>query len=233
MALDCLVVTCDAALLGQMKAAFSLCGGSLDLRQDSVSAIELASRRHLDGVVIDCDDVPGGRQAIAQIRNSRSNKQTMLFAITNGMTSAGEALDLGANFVLGKPLQENRLLGILEVAIPKMEREHRRYFRYAVDLPVRLRDPLGKAFPARLKNISEGGMAVMLADPVRVNGVVLVELEIPSIEPQPFQAKADIVWSDSFAMGLRFLYVEKNSGTALHSWLGSLESQHYFRESIP
>jgi hypothetical protein len=39
-----------------------------------------------------------------------------------------------------------------------------------------------------------------------------------------------VVWADSFVMGLRFLYVEKNSGAILKSWLDSLEAQLRFRE---
>jgi hypothetical protein len=82
-----------------------------------------------------------------------------------------------------------------------------------------------------MKNISEGGMAIKLVDPVRLKGVVPVEFDIPSIEPQAFHAKADIVWSDSFTMGLRFLHIEKNSEVALQSWLSSLEGQFQFRDS--
>ena len=51
------------------------------------------------------------------------------------------ALDLGANFALSKPLQQTRFRSVLDIAVPKMEREHRRYFRYNVDLPVRRRWP--------------------------------------------------------------------------------------------
>ena len=58
-----------------------------------------------------------------------------------------------------------------------------------------------------------------------------MEFDIPSVEPQAFHAKADIVWSDSFEMGLRFLYIEKDSGVALKSWLSLLESQCQLRES--
>lgn len=112
-----------------------------------------------------------------------------------------------------------------------MECEHRRYFRYYVDLPARLRNHLEQSFAARVKNVSEGGLAIKLGNPVHLKGVVPVEFDIPSVEPQIFQAKADIVWSDSFEMGLRFLYIEKVSAIALKSWLTSLESQSQFRES--
>jgi CheY-like chemotaxis protein len=231
MRLECLVVTCDSTLLGHLQAGLGTHAASLDFRQDSASAIELASRRHLDGLVIDCDDVSGGAAAIAQVRSSPANQHTMIFAVVNGMTSAEAALDLGANFVISKPIQQPRLRSVLEAAIPKMEREHRRYFRYDVDLPVRFRNPLGQPFNAKMKNVSEGGLAIKLIDPVHLKGVVIVEFDLPSVEPQPFHAKADVVWSDSFIMGLRFLYIEKDSSVALQGWLNSLEAQSQFRES--
>jgi CheY-like chemotaxis protein len=230
MALDCLVVTCDPTLLGQIKANFSAHGASVDLRQDSASAVELASRRHWDGLIIDCDDVAGGAEALVNMRSSRSNQQTLIVAVLNGSTSVEKALDLGANFVLCKPIEESRLRGVLDIAIPKMEREHRRYFRYEIDLPVRVQNHLDQSFNSRMKNVSEGGMAVKLVDPVHLKGVVPVAFDIPSIEPQPFRAKADIVWSDSFAMGLRFLHIEKDCEAALQSWLRSLEAQSQFRD---
>ncbi|MFZ0761199.1 MAG: PilZ domain-containing protein [Candidatus Sulfotelmatobacter sp.] len=230
MGLECLIVTCDPTLLGHVQAGLGAHGASLQFRQDSASAIELASRRHLDGLVIDCDNVPGGTRALAELRRAPANKETLILAVVNGLTSAEEALDLGADFVLSKPIQQTRLRGVLDIAIPKMEREHRRYFRYEIDLPVRFSNPLGQPFAARMQNVSEGGMAIKLIDPVKLTGVVLVEFDLPSVEPQPFHAKADVVWSDSFVMGLRFLYIEKHSGVALQEWLTSLEAGVRFHE---
>jgi CheY-like chemotaxis protein len=231
MALECLIVTSDSTLLGHVQASLGTHGASLQLRQDSASAIEVVSRRHLDGLVIDCDDVPGGTRALPELRRSPANKQTLILAVVNGLTSAEEALDFGADFVLSKPIQQIRLRAVLDIAIPKMEREHRRYFRYDVDLPVRLGNPLGQSFPAQMQNVSEGGLAIKLIDPVTLEGVVIVEFGLPSVEPQTFHAKADVVWRDSFVMGLRFLYIEKHSGVALQRWLSSLEARIRFQES--
>src|SRR5207245_2096035 len=83
----------------------------------------------------------------------------------------------------------------------------------------------------RMKNVSQGGLAINLVEPLHLKGVVAVEFDIPSIEPRALQAKADVVWSDSFEMGLRFLYIEKDSGVALKSWLDLLEAQCQFRVS--
>src|SRR5437879_8909887 len=106
MALECLLVTCDSTLIAQIKPIINTHAASLDLRQDSVSAIELAGRRHWDGLVIDCDDVAGGTEALAKLRDSRSNRETVIVAVVNGTTSVGTALDLGAHFGLRKPLRK-------------------------------------------------------------------------------------------------------------------------------
>jgi hypothetical protein len=229
MNLDCLVVTCDPILLGQIKANFSARGASLDLREDSVSAIELVCRRHWDGLIIDCDDVAGGMEVLVKVRNSRSNQETLTIAVLNGTANTDVALGMGATFALCKPIEETRLNGVLDFAFPKMEREHRRYFRYEIDLPVRFQNHLGQSFSATMKNVSEGGMAIRLVAPAHLEGVIPVEFDIPSVTPQPFHAKADVVWSDAFAMGLRFLRIEKTCEMALQSWLQSLESRSQFR----
>jgi CheY-like chemotaxis protein len=231
MGLECLIVTCDPTLLGHVQTGLGTHHALLHFRQDSASAIEFVSRRHLDGLVIDCDDVPGGTKVLPELRSTPANRQTLMLAVVNGMTSAEEVLDLGADFALSKPIQPTRLRSVLDIAIPKMEREHRRYFRYDVDLPVRFRNPLGQSFTARMQNVSEGGLAITLIDPARLQGVVIVEFELPSVEPQAFHAKADVIWSDSFMMGLRFLYIEKHSEAALHAWLSSLEAQLHFHET--
>lgn len=64
MGLQCLVMTPDCRLLGQIKTTLNEHRVSLDLRQDSASGIEVASRRDWDAIVIDCDNVPGAADVI-------------------------------------------------------------------------------------------------------------------------------------------------------------------------
>jgi len=225
MELECLLVTRDPVLVSHVQTGLSATVASIYLRQDYASAAELISRRHLDGLLIDCDDVLQGANTISDARATRSNKQTLILAIVNGLTGRQTAIDLGANFVLSKPIQPSRLRDTLELAIPKMEREHRRYFRYEVELPIRFRSPLGPALSAKIKNVSEGGMAIQLADPLRLDGVINVEFDIPRVEAQPFHAKAEVIWCDSFLAGLRFLYIANDSAAALQAWLKALDAQ--------
>ncbi len=232
MSLNCLLLTCDATLLEVIRAGFSATKVELEMRTDAASAIELSARRHLDGFVIDCDGVERAMDLLGQIRASRSNKLSVVLAVVNGTTSVSTAVDAGANFVLGKPVEAKVLRSILDIALPRMEREHRRYFRHKVDLPIELLCQTGEAFAGKIMNVSEGGLALTRFGPSPVEGVVTVRFGLPSANPQIFQAKADVVWNDAFAIGLRFLRIEPGCRAYFQAWLDSLEAQMQFRKSI-
>jgi DNA-binding response OmpR family regulator len=231
MSLNCLLLTNDATLLDVFLTGFSATGVELEMRRDAASAIELSTRRHLDGFVIDCDDVLGAADVLTEIRGSRSNKASVVVAVVNGTTSVSTAVEAGANFVLGKPVQDRQLRSLLDVAVPRMAREHRRYFRHKVDLPVELSCHTGETFAGKIMNVSEDGLALTHFGPAAVEGIVTVQFGLPSAQPQTFQAKAEVIWNDASAMDLRFLRIEPGSRSCFGAWLDSLEAQLQFRES--
>jgi ActR/RegA family two-component response regulator len=230
MGLHCLLLTGDSTLLQVIQTSFNAANVALELRADAASAIELSARRHLDSFVIDWDDVFGAAEVVAKIRNSRANKQSVIFAVVNGATAVSAAVGAGANFALSKPVSDALLRSFLETALPRMGREHRRYFRHRVDLAIEVICHRGKVFAGKIMNVSEGGLALRLG-PAAVEGVVTIEFTLPSAVPHGFQAKAEIVWNDAFAMGLRFLHVESGCRAHFKAWLDSLEAQLQFRES--
>jgi CheY-like chemotaxis protein len=233
MGLTCLLLTSDVKLLEVIRAGFSATSVELEMRADAASAIELSTRRHLDSFVIDCDGVERATDLLTQIRHSRSTKLSVVFAVVNATISASMAIEAGADFVLSKPVQDKQLRSLLDMALPRMKREHRRYFRHKVDLPIELVCQTGEAFAGKIMNLSEGGLAITRFDPSQVEGVVTVRFELPSSSPQIFEAKADAVWTDTFSMGLRFVRIEPFCRPDFAAWLDSLEAQLQFRESTP
>jgi CheY-like chemotaxis protein len=231
MGLNCLLLTSDAMLLEVIRAGFSTTSVELEMRADTASAVELSARRHIDGFVIDCDGLERATDLLAQIRTSRANKLSVVFAVVDATTSVSMAIEAGADFVLGKPVQDKQLRSILDIALPRMEREHRRYFRHKVDLPIEMLRQTGEALTGKIVNVSEGGLALTRFGSSPIEGVVTVRFDLPSSNPQIFQAKADAVWSDAFAMGLRFLRIEPQCRSGFAAWLDSLEAQLQFRES--
>lgn len=226
MRLQSLLVTQEHELLELVRPALESSGIEVEVRADASSAREISQRRHLDGFLIDCDDVPGGRELLAVIRGSGSNRMSTIFAVVNGNTSITQAMEEGANFVLGKPLATERFQAYLTVARVSMEREHRRYFRFAVDLPVRVYASDESWAEGRMVNISEGGLALRLALSSAMQGTVRLEFVLPSLEPFTVQAKGEVVWADTGGLlGIRFLYMGGDSLRRLQDWLNQLYAQ--------
>jgi len=112
-------------------------GIELRVRDDSISVLDLIGRSHFDGFVIDCDGIERGTEIIAAARNSRSNRKSVIFTISDGKTPVAQAMELGSNFVLEKPLDIGRLSTYFQSSIRQMEAEHRRYFRFELLLMLR------------------------------------------------------------------------------------------------
>lgn len=231
MRLQCLLVTQELQMLELVRPALDSAGIDIEVRAEAVSAREICGRRHLDGFLVDCDDVAGGPDLLAEIRGSRSNRMSTIFAVVNGITSISQAMQAGANFVLGKPLAQGRFQAYLEMAKVSMEREHRRYFRFAVNLPARVYGAGDKCFHGSMANISEGGLAIRLPPGSSLPEIVRLEFDVPSIEPFTVQAKGEVVWGDrSGLIGARFLYMSEESGQRLQEWLNQLYARLALQE---
>ena len=131
---------------------------------------------------------------------------------------------------MGKPVPDMLLKSHLEIALPRMEREHRRYFRHRVDLPITL-DCSNETLVGKIINVSEGGLAVTHFGPAAVEGTLTIQFGLPGTTAQVFRARAEVVWREAFAIGLRFLRIEPDCRLSFENWLESLEAQLQFRES--
>lgn len=232
--MDCLLMTNDAGVLRAVQTSLSVYEVNLEVRKDVPSALEIANRRHFDGFVIDCDGVPGGLDILTAIRHTSANrKQSVILAIVNGATGISTAFDSGAQFVLGKPINKARLRPFLENAIPQMEREHRRYFRYPVHAVVQLKTMADDAISTAMVNISEGGLAVSSGGVLKTDEIVDVKFDIPSNGPHPFTAKAQVAWSSDIRTGMRFLFIDQECRSVFAAWLEMLACQEQSRTLNP
>lgn len=235
MALECLLLTRDAVLLNDIRSHFNGLGIDLIVRKDASAAVEAAMCRHLDGFVIDCDDLPGGREALHKIRTGNpANKLSMILAVVRPTTAVSEIFSLGANFALTKPVRGSRLRSILEIAVPKMEREHRRYFRHQVEIAASIFLPSGEVIPAAIANVSGSGIALRLQStfPGARNEGVTVAFDVRGDGAFHFSAQATIVWARECIVGMRILHMEPDCRDSYESWLKSLDAKMRFTAAV-
>jgi len=171
-----------------------------------------------DAVIVDCD-VNGAPNLLKTIRNSPSNSRALTFAIVGGDEGRHAAFELGASLTLQKPISVDRARSSLRAAYGLIMQERRRYFRYPLDIAVRVSLNERTQYLATTMNISEGGMALRSNDDLPLNGAVKLTFLLPG-EKSELEVRAAIVWKDARGhVGVRFEQVSVPSRTRLNDWL--------------
>src|SRR5258708_326269 len=96
---------------------------------------QLSSVRY-EGLVLDFDTVPAAISVLGSVRESRPNKDAVVFAVATGADRRDRALQDGAHFLLQRPFGSAEIKRTLHTAYDLMRGERRRYFRCAAELPV-------------------------------------------------------------------------------------------------
>jgi len=218
MTLEALVVSRDPDTLRVLQSAL----GKLDVRVQvctgTEGAREIMAEKKFDAIIIDCDDLPGGTEVLQQVRQERRNKSSVSFAILNGINNVRTVFQMGAGFVLQKPITITNALRSFHAAYGLMHRERRRYFRMPVEIPAKLNYGNGREMQVRTCNLSEGGMAIQAAAALP-NDLYRIQFTLPGTDIT-LSPKAELAWSDaSGKAGVRFLELTLNAREQLENWL--------------
>jgi CheY-like chemotaxis protein len=220
MPLECLAITRDQESVAVLRHALEQLSTSLEVCRGTNSGEAVLQSEKFDGVIVDCDDLQGGIELLQHLRRTASNRTSVCFAMLNGSTTK-TAFEMGANFVLQKPLVPIATLRCFSAAFGQMTREKRRYFRVPVEMSVKMLFETGNEVRASATNISEGGMAVTFRDPLPNCPIRLVQFTLPTTG-NTLQTKADLAWADgSGHAGLRFLNLTQLSREHLERWLST------------
>jgi CheY-like chemotaxis protein len=219
MTLDSLLVSRDSDVVRVLQTTLEKLSINVEVSAGARTGNETLSKAKFDAIIVDCDDLQGGVEVLRTLRKTPSNKTSVSFAILNGKTTTQQAFEMGANFVLQKPLTSSSTLRCFNAALSFMVRERRRYFRCPVEMPVVLTFPQGEERPAVSSNLSEGGMAVQIdnASPNTLLSKVRFTLPGTKVVMEP---TGEIVWSDKRGRaGVRFLEVPDSSREQLERWI--------------
>jgi CheY-like chemotaxis protein len=219
MPLESLLLSRDPDVIRVLQPALEKLSVDVEVCRGVNSGQEILRTEKFDAIIVDCDDLKGALSVLEGLRKSESNKNSVTFAILNGTTTTQQAFQMGANFVLQKPISALNAKRCLSAAINFMIRERRRYFRHPVEMSATLSFGEGQKLKVMLTNISEGGMAVFFRGPLPKGAVSTVSFKLPGAAT-PLEPKVQIAWMDeSGRAGLRFINVSKESRAQLDGWL--------------
>jgi DNA-binding response OmpR family regulator len=219
MNLDSLLISHDAALLGVLRPALEKISVNLEVCSASLPGSDLLAKRKFDAVIIDCDDLQNGFELLKGLRQTQSNSKSVAFAVVNGKTTTQHAFQLGANFVMQKPLTPVHAARCFNAAINFMVRERRRYYRRPLDMPLRIRLPHNQELTARATNLSEGGMAIRVLGKLPKDAQGQFSFTLPGVQTS-LELKGQVAWADGAGLvGIRFVEVPQSSQYQLEKWL--------------
>jgi DNA-binding response OmpR family regulator len=226
MTLESLLLSQDAEVLRVLRPTLEKLSIEVEICQEAKKASEILIAEKFDAVIVDCDDLQGGREVLECLRATPSNRNSVAFAILNGKTTTTqEAFGMGVNFVLQKPISTLNASRCFHAALTFMERERRRYFRLPVKMLVLviLED---REIKATSTNLSEGGIALMLHQALPKSAKPRLQFTLPKTN-LALDVEAEVAWTDIKGhVGLRFRNVPPSSQGLLEKWLDNQIEKH-------
>ena len=230
MPLESLLLSHDADVISVLQQTLAKLAIDVEICRGAKSGTEILFSEKFDAVIVDCDDLQDGLSVLKALRKSPSNRSSIAFAILNGTTSTHQAFELGATFVMQKPLTPLSTMRCVSAGLGLMVRERRRYFRHPIELEVIFRFDQNQQIRATTTNVSEGGMAIRSVAPLARGESGKLSMNLPDNRGS-IEAKAELVWVDGNGRaGVRFTEMPNESRQVLDQWL---EEEILRSDSLP
>ncbi len=197
--------------------------GDLDIGVEHCTSAETAlrhlTRDRFEAIIVDCAG-PGAADVLKGARTAPCNKRAVAVAILDPETGLRSAFDLGAHFILYKPVSVERAKSSFRAARALMKRERRRNSRVAVHLPLEMvSGESGARFKANTTDIGEGGLAITLPRRSKPHGRWNLAFTLPGSSGR-LEVAAEFAWEGSGTqVGLRFLDPSPEVARQLRDWL--------------
>ena len=219
MALEALLLSSDPQVTKILYRVLREANIELHVCSTAEDALQILNRHKYDTFLVDCDDVPAAPLVLEQLRKGKSNKSCVAFALVSGRTSVRQAFEMGANFVLDKPVSAERAMRSVRAAQGLIMRERRRYHRHLVKASGALIVEGVTETPVDILTISEGGVSVEGARQLESGSAAHLRILLPGSK-SPLDLKGDVIWSDTEGRaGIRFQSLPGETKKALEAWL--------------
>ena len=219
MSLKSLVLCSDEKIVRVLRRTLGDLDITIELCSDADSALRKLTRQRFEAIIADCSD-DGANAVLRSARSAPCNKQAVAVAIVEPIVGLKAVFDIGAHFVLYKPVSSERAKSSFRAARALMKSERRRNARVAVQIPVSLQNPkTGASMRVTTADLSEGGMAVGVRGGHRPNGRWQIDFTLPGTKTS-LQLPAEFAWEGNSAQaGLRFMQVSPQATQQLRDWL--------------
>src|SRR5882724_5369056 len=159
MKLQSLILSTDEKILRVLRRVLSDLEIDVTHVTEAEAAIRKLTRERFEAVIVDCHRQETAAHVLRSARSALCNKRAVAVAIVDGTQALKSAFDLGAHFVLYKPISMERAKASFRAARALMKCERRRNIRIPVEIPIALVFGDGDQIKTVTTDFSSGGMA--------------------------------------------------------------------------
>ena len=219
MGLKSLLLCSDEKIVRVLRRVLGDLDIEVDLCPNADAALRKLTRQRFEGIIADLAD-QGAMEVLRSARSAPCNKQAVAVAIVEPTIGLKAVFEIGAHFVLYKPVSSERAKSSFRAARALMKSERRRNVRVAVQIPVVMRSSeAGGNMKVTTVDLSEGGMAVVLPGRRRPSGRWQIAFTLPGAR-EPLEIPAEFAWEGTKEhAGLRFLQTSTEATVQLRDWL--------------
>src|ERR1700758_1330745 len=220
MGLKSLVLCSDEKIVRVLRRVLNDLEIAIEHSTDPDGAIRQLTRQRFEAVIIDCTDLKTATVVLKSARSAPANKRAIAVAIMDGHNGLRPAFDMGAPFVLYKPVSTERAKSSFRAARALMKRERRRNARIPVQVQASLNNRLsGFSQKVTTTDLSEGGMAIQMPRRHQDAGPWDVQFALPGSEGS-FELTGEVAWHiPGGQVGIRFTNLPVDVGHQLRQWL--------------
>jgi hypothetical protein len=224
MSLKSLVLCSDEKIVRVLRRVLCELEIAMEHCSEPESAIRKLTRHRFEAVIIDCTDLKTASSVLKTARTAPCNRRAIAVAIMDGHTGLRSAFDMGAHFVLYKPVSAERTKASFRAARALMKRERRRNARIPVQVQVYLCNKVsGLKDKVMSTDLSEGGIAVQ--HPKRRSapdrGPWQVRFTLPG-SATGLEVNGEAAWHNPGGqIGIRFVGLPIQVSHQLRNWLNS------------
>jgi c-di-GMP-binding flagellar brake protein YcgR len=220
MGLKALVLCSDEKIVRVLRRTLGDLEISVELCLDSDTVLRKLTRHRYEAIVVDCSG-ERSEEVLRSARTAACNKHAVAVAIVEPIVGLKAVFEIGAHFVLYKPVTMEKAKSSFRAARALMKSERRRNARVAVEIPVVMRNLTGGTnMKVTTVDLSEGGIAIhMPAGRRRPSGRWQLVFTLPG-SGASFEIPAEMAWEGSGSQaGVRFQQVPPETAQSLREWL--------------
>lgn len=197
-------------VLSDLEIAIEHCAAS----EESVRRL---TRRRFEAIIVDCSNPDEAASVLRAAKAAPVNKRALFILLVEPSLGLRGGFDMGAHFVLHKPLAVERAKASFRAVRALMKRERRLQMRVPVQIPV---DCVGSGhYQAHTIDLCEGGMAIQFTGRVAKENSLRFSLELPGVSGK-LDLWGELAWEGSGSqVGVRFKDLAENQRATLRGWL--------------